>query len=355
MSDANLNRRQFVQGTAAAAAAATAAGRAAEAAAAPDAGDPTKTRSYNENMEYRRLGRTGLWISAVSMGGHWKRIPYGYGTPEFKKNRREVIYAAMDHGINYIDACWDHEVITYGEAVKERREEIYFGYSFGGHESRFPNWGGSLEKMKESLDMGLKAGGLEYVDLWRITMHEQTSRRNTEAEIEIAMEALEWAKKTGRARFTGVSSHDRNWIAEAVAKYPQLEVIVTPYTAGSKRAPRGSMFDAFEKYDVGFIGIKPFASGAVFKSRGEPNSATKEEDDRRARLVLRYVLSCPQLTAAIPGLITVDQVKNAAAAILERRAEDLAESEQAEVQEIADHMWQNLPKDYEWLRRWEWV
>ena len=37
-----------------------------------------------------------------------------------------------------------------------------------------------------------------------------------EKEIEIAMEALDWAKKTGKARFTGVSSHDRPWIAEAV-------------------------------------------------------------------------------------------------------------------------------------------
>ncbi|GAB6187478.1 aldo/keto reductase [Thermopirellula anaerolimosa] len=354
MSDANLNRRQFVQGTAAAAAA-VAAGQAAPAVAAPDAGDPTKTRSYNPNMEYRRLGRTNLWISAVSMGGHWKRIPYEFGTDEFKKNRREVLFAALDHGINYIDACWDHEVIAYGEAIRGRREDIYFGYSFGGHESRFPDWGGSLDKMKESLDMGLKAGGLEYVDLWRITMHEQTSRRNTPEEIEIAMQALDWAKKTGRARFTGVSSHDRNWIAEAVAAYPQLEVIVTPYTAGSKRAPQGSMFDAFEKHDVGFIGIKPFASGAVFKSRGQPDSASKDEDDRRARLVLRYVLSCPQLTAAIPGLITLDQVKNAAAAVVERKEQDLAEHEHAELEEIAGEMWNNLPKDYEWLRQWKWV
>ena len=36
--------------------------------------DPMKTRSYNENMEYRRLGRTELWISALSIGGHWKAL-----------------------------------------------------------------------------------------------------------------------------------------------------------------------------------------------------------------------------------------------------------------------------------------
>jgi aryl-alcohol dehydrogenase-like predicted oxidoreductase len=138
-----------------------------------------------------------------------------------------------------------------------------------------------------------------------------------------------------------------------VAKYPQLEVIVTPYTAGSKVNPEGSMFDALKKHDVGMIGIKPFASGSVFKSRGAPDSATKEEDDERARLVLRYVLCCDALTAAIPGLITVDQVKNAARAVQERRQLDLAE--QQKLDEIAKDMWKNLPRDYQWLRDWEWV
>ncbi len=355
MTKEQVTRRAFVQSSAlAAAGAAVGVGGAGCVAAGAEApADVKKTRSYNENMEYRRLGRTNLWLSGVCIGGHWKKIPYGYGSPEFKKNRREVLAACMDHGINYIDACWDHEVIAYGEAIKGRREGMFFGYSFGAHESRFPKWGGSLATMKEAFEMGLKAGGLDYVDLWRITMHEQTSRRNTEAEIEIAMEVLAWAKKSGKARFTGVSSHDRPWIAEAVTKYPQLEVIVTPYTAASMKAATGSMFESFEKNDVGMIGIKPFASGSVFKSRGAPDSATKDEDDERARMVLRYVLACPQLTAAIPGLITIDQVKNAAKSVLERREFDLEET--AKYEEIKKDMWANLPRDYQWLRDWEYV
>ena len=69
MTKERVTRREFVQDTAAAAAgAALGSGmvvKAADALAA--APDPTKTRSYNENMEYRRLGRTGLMLSAVSM------------------------------------------------------------------------------------------------------------------------------------------------------------------------------------------------------------------------------------------------------------------------------------------------
>lgn len=353
MTRPRVTRREFVRDTAATTAAvavgATVAGTADDAAAAPDV---TKTRSYNENMEYRRLGKTNLMISAVSIGGHWKKIATR-GQEEFKKNRREVMAACMDHGINYIDACWNNEVTTYAEAVRGRRDDVYFGYSFGAHESRFPNWGASLAKMKESFDGGLKAARLEYVDLWRITMHENTSKRNTPQEIEIAMEVLDWAKKSGRARFTGVSSHDRPWIAEAVVEYPQLEVIVTPYTAKTKQKPEGSMFESLKKNDVGMIGIKPFASGSVFKSRGQPDSATKEEDDKIARMVLRNVLCCDALTAAIPGLVTIDQVENAVKAVREPREFD--EAETAYYEEVTKDMFARLPQKYQWLSDWEWV
>ncbi len=332
-----ISRREFVQGTAA-------------AALVPAAPDPRKTRSYNENMEYRRLGRTGLMLSVVSMGGHWKKIPWKAGTEEFKKNRREVIFAALDHGMNYIDACSQQEVLVYAEAVKGRREEIYFGFDFTG--ARKPEIAGSLEKLKQGLDEGLRQTGLEYVDVWRLTMREQTTL-NSEREIENAMAALEWGKKTGKARCTGISAHHRPWMAAAVAKYPQLEVVVTPYAAGSRAKPVGSMFDALRKHDVGFIGIKPFASGTLFAGDGVPDSPTKVEDDARARLALRHVLGCDVLSAAIPGLITVDQVKNASAAVKESRKLDSAE--RSRHRELSAEMWRNLPPHYHWLREWELV
>jgi len=352
MSDARVSRREFVQDTAAVAAgAALGPALAGDAKAAPtQAADPTKTRSYHENMEYRRLGRTNLMLSAVSMGGHWKQMPFPHNSEDFKTNRREVMAAALDHGINYIDACWAGEVLAYAEALQGKRDKIYFGFDW--HGGRDPNLAGSLEKMKQQLDEGLKAARLDYVDVWRVTMREQGTK-NTEREIETVAEALAWGKKAGKARATGISTHHRPWIAEIVAKYPSLEVIVTPYSAGSKEKPQGSMFEALRRYDVGLIGIKPFASGTVFKSRGKPDSETKAEDDERARLCLRYVLSCDVLAAAIPGLITVDQVANAAAAVRQRRQLDLAES--TRLQQIVEETWANLPQDYRWLRHWEWV
>ena len=352
MKENRMNRRQFVQTTAMAAAGTTlGAGVIGEAARAEVAApDPTRTRSYNENMEYRRLGRTGLMVSAVSIGGHWKQMPFADGSEDFKKNRREVMAACIDHGINYADPCGAGEVLVYAEALGKNRDKIYFGFDWWG--ARSPEIAGSLDKMKQQLDQGLREAKLEYVDLWRVTMREQTTR-NTEKEIETVMAALEWAKRTGKARFTGISTHHRPWIADAVAKYPQLEVIVTPYSAGSKEKPVGSMFEALRAHDVGFIGIKPFASGSVFKSGGKPDSATRQEDDDRARLALRYVLCCDVLSCAIPGLITVHQVKNAAAAVKERRRFDVAEAERFDA--LVAEMWANLPENYQWLRHWEWV
>ncbi len=312
--------------------------------------DSSKTRSYNENMEYRRLGRTGLMISAISIGGHWKRIPFKTSSDEFRKNRREVMNACLDHGINYVDACSAGEVMVYAEAVKDRREEVFMGFDWT--MARAPEIAGSLDRIKQGLDDGLKKSGLDYVDLWRVTLREQTTQ-NSEREIETVMAALEWGKKTGKARFTGIATHHRPWIAEAVAKYPPIEVVVTPYSAGSKEKPIGSMFDALRKHDVGMIGIKPFASGNLFASRGTPDSPTKGDDDQRARMALRYVLCCDVLNASIPGLITVAQVKNAAAAVKERRQFEKAEV--ARYERLTAGMWGRLPADYDWLRGWEWV
>ncbi len=56
---------------------------------------------------------------------------------------------------------------------------------------------------------------------------------------------------------------------------------------------------------MGVFGIKPFADNALFKGDGTPESPHREEDDRRARLALRYILGNPAITAPIPGLINM--------------------------------------------------
>jgi hypothetical protein len=75
MSEARISRRLFIRDTAATAAGVTVGSTIATAWAATDLpAEVKRTRSYHPDMEYRRLGKTDLWVSAVCLGGHWKRI-----------------------------------------------------------------------------------------------------------------------------------------------------------------------------------------------------------------------------------------------------------------------------------------
>ena len=368
MANKRLTRREFVrEGTAAAAGIAV--GLTATKtirAGNPEGDDTSKVLNYNADMEYRRCGRTGMMISAVSLGGHWKRInsiigggpepgwmTMKIGRPEFEKNRHDVLTRCIERGINCVDACCREEILAYAKALRGRRDKMYFSYSWHINESRFPEWR-SAKRLKQGLDEGMKEAGLKYVDLWRISLFTESSR-HTEAEVEEAMAALDWAKKTGRARFTGVSSHDRPHLKKMIEKYPeQLEVILTPYSAKTKVVEdETGLWAAIEKHDVGWFGIKPFASNSIFKGDSSANSPHAEEDNRIARLTIRYILCNPAITAPIPGLISLQQVDNVALAVMERR--ELDTEEKAELQKAADRAWANLPGRYQWLKDWEYV
>jgi aryl-alcohol dehydrogenase-like predicted oxidoreductase len=156
------------------------------------------------------------------------------------------------------------------------------------------------------------------------------------------------AKKEGKARFTGVSCHDRPWIKTQIEKYKeQLQVVVTPYTAATTELPKDSIFEAVKARDVGVFGIKPFASNSLFKGDSSPNSPQAEEDSKRARMAIRYILSNPAITAPIPGLISVAQVDNVVKAVKEG---GLTDAEAAEHRLACQEMWDRLPPEYCWLK-----
>lgn len=389
MADTKLSRREFVRESAVVAAGAVAGLTPAYTVHAgnPEKADTDAILNYNEQMEYRRGGKTNLMFSSVCLGGHWKRVNMvvpglfeggswlgaALDHPDFQKNRTEVVSRCIERGINSIDACTAQEVLTYSRALRGRRDKMYLGYSWYQNEVRSSNWR-SFEALKKSFDKGLKEAELDYVDVWRITMHERSSR-HTEAEVEEMMKALEWAKKSGRARFTGISSHDRPHIKWMVETYPkQMEVVVTPYSARTRMADAeqveaaeegrsanvvGMGEDAeplwvtFQKHDVAWFGIKPFASNALFKGDSSPKNPHAEEDNRIARLTIRAILTNPLITAPIPGLITPEQVDNVAIAVLQRRALDT--QEQAELDAATDRAFANLPHQYQWLKDWDYV
>jgi aryl-alcohol dehydrogenase-like predicted oxidoreductase len=355
MADGDLTRREFMQRSAAVAAGVAAGVHLAGAAEA----EKTKTRSYDPSMEYRKLGKTGLWISAVCLGGHWKRIDKMLGGVKpkegrsaFDQNRYDVVSRCIEAGINYIDACTVEEVRAYAKALKGRRDKMYLGCSWYQREMRNGKYR-TAKALLETLDWGMKDAAIDYADLWRITMHER-SGRHTEGEVQEMMKALETARKQGKVRFTGFSSHDRPHIKWMIETFPDVvQVAVTPYTADSKVLPTDSVFEAVRKCDVGVFGIKPFASNSLFKGDSSPESPEAQEDDNRARLAIRYILGNPAITAPIPGLISAHQVDNVVKAVSERRQLDAAEK--AELKVATDEMWAKLPEGYQWLKDWEYV
>ncbi len=350
MADKQIGRRKLMRdavvGAAGIAVGLSAAERAAAAKKPP--GSKRKILNYNPDMEYRRLGKTGLWISAVCMGGHWKRM--NVMKQDRDENRREVVSRCIDVGINYIDACSEGEVKAYSKALAGRRDKMYLALSHCGREVRNPDYR-TRTKLLESLDSLLKDSKQEYTDLWRITAYEPGGRHSFNTSCEI-IAALEQAKKQGKTRFTGIASHDRQWLKFMVEYFPQLEVVLFPYTARTKKVPKGGIFDALEKHDVGAFGIKPFASCSIFNGSSAPDDPCAKEDDRRARLAIRYILCNPYIIP-IPGLISPHQVDNVAKAVKERRELDLAEAK--ELKKIMDQTWARLPENYQWLKDWEYV
>ena len=351
MKDDKLSRRTFIRNTSLMAAG-TIAGVLTGQGCAPSQKIDTavrKTLCFNPEMEYRRLGKTGLWVSVVCLGGHWKRV--NVMNQDFAKNRSDVVSRCMDVGINYIDACWDNEVKAYSKALAGRRDKMYMALSHGAKETRSEKYR-TANKLLGSLDELLRDSKQEYTDLWRITCHEPGGRHSFNTSCEM-VEALEKAKKQGKARFIGFSSHDRRWIKFMIEYFPQIEVVLFPYTAKSKIAPEDSLFPALKKCDIGAFGIKPFASNSLFKGSSAPNDSHAEEDDRLARLAIRYILCNDAITAPIPGLISPHQVDNMARAVKEHRKLDVAEAQ--ELKKSMDEAWANLPANYQWLKDWEYV
>ena len=337
--------------------------------------------NFHPKMTYRRLGKTNLMLSEVSLGGHWKNRNAGRYWDSFAneevpadvaKNRTDVVSASIDSGINYLDITTAAECLCYGVALKGRREKMYVGadiHNLGPRGSDRCN----VKDQTLNVDTCLRLLQTDYLDIWRPQARMDGS--NTDAEVESLIETFEKLHKAGKVRHLGMSSHSRPWFEHILGKYPQFEMLIFPCSAMTKvkgQAPAAanveevnpgygsdqtqSIFKTVVEQDVGVVTIKPYFGGNVFESCGKikfpvMGVGSKKENDL-ARLTLQCILANPAITASVPGLSTVYEVENAARASY-KRSLGMAAADKRWLMEITERQWANLPREYEWLRDWE--
>jgi predicted aldo/keto reductase-like oxidoreductase len=385
MKNDELSRRDFMRNTSLVAAGTIAGGLAGGGQA--EGAEKSKILNYNERMHYRRLGKTGLMVSEVSLGGHWKNRNAGRYWDSFAneevpedvaKNRTDVVSACIDSGINYLDITTAAECLCYGVALKGRREKMHVGadiHNLGPRGSDRCN----VKDQTFNVETCLRLLKTDYLDIWRpqakMTGQLGTDQLNTDAEVESLIETFQKLRKQGKVRHLGMSCHCRPWFEHVINKYPDFEMIIFPCSAKTRvegQAPTNdnveevnpghgsdqtqSIFEVVRKRDVGVVTIKPYFGGNLFESCGKVKFpvmgvGSKHENDI-ARLTLQCILANPRITAAVPGLSTAYEVENAARASYTRSL-GMAEADKQWLMEITDRQWANLPPEYEWLRDWE--
>jgi len=387
MKNDRLSRRTFIRDTSIAAAATVAVGLSADAQSstalpAEKKLDTSKILNYNPQMGYRRLGKTNLIISEVSLGGHW-RAPWrdqsdGWWWGKFANeevpddvasNRTEVVSRAIDCGMNYLDITGAEECLCYGAAMKGRREKMIVGADDSKLCPRHDEYC-NVDAQIHNVEECLRHFGTDYLDIWRVQA--KMDGTNTDADIEVMIEAFQKLHKQGKARHFGISSHSRPWAQHVIEKYPQVEMFIFPCTAKTKEMDKPptpdnieevkstygpdnkSVFQSLRDHDVGLITIKPFFGGTLLKTHGQVKlGAGNKEDNDLARLTIQCILNMNQaVTSVIPGLSTVYEVDNAARASYTRPLGQTA-ADKEWLSRITEQQWASLPPEYEWLRDWE--
>jgi aryl-alcohol dehydrogenase-like predicted oxidoreductase len=233
----------------------------------------------NQGIPKRRLGRTGVEVSMLGLGGHH------IGRPRHEAEGIRLVRMAIDNGIDFLDNCWDYN---------EGRSEEWMGKALrdGYRQRAFLMTkldGQSAGAAREQLEQSLRRLQTDVIDL--VQMHEIIRMDDPERCFAPggAMEALVQARQAGKLRFIGFTGHKDPSIHRHM-----LEVgLQNGFTFDAVQMPLNLMdahFRSFEKevlpllqeHDVGVLGMKAMGDGLLLKSK----TVTPRE-------CLRYALSLP--------------------------------------------------------------
>ncbi len=356
MADERLSRRDFLKRSvgivAGAAAMAGAWGRGPEAEAAEGGAE---ILNYNPAMRYRRLGKTGLMLSELSLGGHWRTregarywgsFPGDKVPADVQRNREDVVGRAIDLGINYLDLTTPAEATAYGAALKALGEKMWIGYSDYILCIRNPK-NRTKERMMFEIDEGLRRLQMDHIAIWR--PQALTGGGHTDDEMKLVVETFYEAREQGKVSHLGLSSHHRPFLMHLMQNFPEFEMLIFPLPAGAEMDADNSIFPLGKEQDVGMVTIKPFSGGSYFRAERRKRGASFDPNEA-ATQGLRQIISNEYLTACIPGMTTIGELENNVS--IRREPRRLSAAETAAVRRRAQATMAHLPADYSWLRSW---
>ena len=226
-------------------------------------------------MQYTTLGKTGLHISSLGVGG----IPIQKVDAQ---KTRELMEELVRQGVNYIDTARGYTV-----------SEAYLGEALCGIRDKFVLATKSMARTRDAMakDIDISLGNLrtDYIDLYQV-------HNPSMADLETvcapggALEALLEAKAAGKIGHIGVTAH-MDTVFERALELDWVETIMFPYNIVETHG-EALMRRAAEK-NIGFIAMKPLAGGAL-------------ED---ARLAMRFIAQNADVSVVIPGMYDVREIR----------------------------------------------
>ncbi|MER6126846.1 L-glyceraldehyde 3-phosphate reductase [Streptomyces sp. NPDC001795] len=312
-----------------------------------------------EAMPYRRTGRSGLKLPALSLG-----LWHNFGPDRPVETQRQILRRAFDLGITHFDLANNYgpppgaAESAFGDALRADfapyRDELVISTKAGYlmWPGPYGEWG-SRKYLLSSLDQSLKRMGLDYVDIF------YSHRPDPDTPLEETMGALHSAVQQGKALYVGVSNYSPEQTREAARILGELGtplLIHQPRYSMLDRRPEDGLLDTLDELQVGSIVFSPLEQGLLTSryldgipegSRAASDSPflnadavtedlvgqLRELDDiaksrgqSLAQMALAWVLRGGRVTSALVGASSPQQVEDSVAAIrnLDFDADELA-------------------------------
>nr|WP_121272996.1 L-glyceraldehyde 3-phosphate reductase [Pedobacter schmidteae] len=222
--------------------------------------------SRYKQMQYRRCGKSGLKLSAISLG-----LWHNFGHVDQLENCSNILKLAFDHGITHFDLANNYgpppgsAEENFGRLLKRDfsgyRDEMIIstkaGYTMW--DGPYGDWG-SKKYLVSSLDQSLKRLDLDYVDIF------YHHRPDPETPLEETMAALDLIVRQGKALYIGISNYNAEEAKNAIALLKALGtpcIIHQPKYSMYERWIEGGLLDLLGKEGVGCIPFSPLAQGML--------------------------------------------------------------------------------------------